>query len=168
MKRFVSYFFSILVFSMLFSACQRDDICSETTQTTPLLNIKFFNIENPGFAKNVNNLNIKAAGQDSSYFKSSVNSASISIPLKTNSQNLTYYFTLNSDTEGVTPNTDTLKFSYVPQDLYTNRACGYRVVFNGFQAFVIQENDNKNWIKNISLKTTNITHEDTTHLYIYH
>ena len=60
MKRYFAL--SFLVCLLCISSCQRDDICPETTQTTPKLVIEFFNFEDVDQPKDVRRLNVVAEG----------------------------------------------------------------------------------------------------------
>lgn len=168
-----------------FSGCQRDDICPETTQTTPKLVIEFRDFENPSEPKTVPNLNVRAIGEEESYFENAVSDTLVTIPLQT-SENLTIYeLTIHSnliedDEEGnddeennedddLEPNTDRINFSYATEEVYLGRACGYKVEFIEFSADVIGEGNEENWIENVEVQQPNdIVDETTTHLYIYH
>lgn len=155
----------IIVFSF-FTACERDDICPGATVTTPKLTIEFYDINNPSDTRNVRNLAVREIGKDTALLFSS--GSSIAIPLKTNAIETRYVFTLNALAEsgGLT---DTLRFSYSTEELYVNRACGFKVNFIDFRARL--ENTfttNKTWIRNIQARENIIEDESEIHLFIFY
>ena len=67
MKQFNYYF--LLILALLVSlGCQRDDICAESIETTPLLIIRFYDIEEPDELKAPQNLSIRSVDSDSTDF----------------------------------------------------------------------------------------------------
>ena len=54
--------FLLLLASFFLSGCEKDDICDETTPTTPKVVIEFFDTVATTTAKNVTNLKVTAAG----------------------------------------------------------------------------------------------------------
>jgi len=171
-----TYIFLLMVF-LIFSGCQKDDICSETTSTTPHLVIKFLNSENPSNTKAVTNLQVQEENLLEDYFETPINDTLIKIPLRTTANFTNYIFTLNApedpDAEigedDALPNEDHLDFSYGTVVEYVSRACGYQILFVGFEASRVSEESNTNWIESIEVQQPNeITNEIDTHLFIYH
>ncbi|MDQ7917418.1 DUF6452 family protein [Mesonia sp. MT50] len=168
----------LLVISLLFlSGCQKDDICPESTNTTPHLVIKFLDSENPLNIKEVTNLQVKEENSMKDYFETPVSDSLIKIPLRTTENFTNYIFTLNTpldpDAEiganDPLPNEDQLHFNYGTLVEYVGRACGYKTEFVAFEANRVNEEDDTNWIKSIEvLQPNDITNEFDTHLYIYH
>lgn len=168
MKKAVFTSFMIVVMLLLFISCERDDICAEATETTPKLLIEFFDVNNPGNPRNVRNLTtreIEKDAKDSLLFNST---STIAIPLKTDAIETSYVFNLNALAEsgGLT---DTLNFSYATNELYLNRACGFKVNFTDFRVELEnQENNTESWIRDIQVQENNIENELETHLYIFY
>lgn len=161
-------FTSFIVVSMflLFSSCERDDICAAATETTPKLVIEFFDVNNPSNPKNVRNLAIREIEKDTAILFNST--SSIAIPLKTDANETTYVFNLNAlaASGGLT---DTLSFSYDTSELYVNRACGFKVNFIDFRAEIENPTTNtENWISDIQVRENSIQNEFETHLYIFY
>lgn len=166
-------FFSLALGLMLLTSCQRDDICPESTVTTPQLRISFFDFEERDIPKPPANLRVKLSETDS-ILLNRVNVAEIRVPLRTN-QNLTEYdFILNAavlDDTGVDPtgNPDKLLFSYARNEIYINRACSYKVNYVDLNVDVQSEQDaNTIWIKEINIAEETIENETNTHIFIYH
>ena len=94
--------------------------------------------------------------------------STISIPLKTNAVETSYSFNLNAlaDSGGVT---DTLSFSYATEDVFVNRACGFKANFIDLRTRLqTNEATSGNWIQDILLQNNIIENEAETHLYIYY
>ncbi|GAA0872198.1 DUF6452 family protein [Gangjinia marincola] len=154
---------------LLVFGCQRDDLCPEDTPTTPSLNIDFLDFSNPAIAKNVSNLSIKAQNEDEflplgdegDTIISSTNS--ILIPLRTDNNTTVYDFIIN-DNEGNVVNVDQLIFNYNTKEIYINRACGFKVEYENFDAILTQ--DDNRWISSIDVIEDEIVDESITHVQI--
>lgn len=162
--------------SLAFTACQRDDICPASILTTPQVRISFFDFEEREIPKPPTNLLIKISGTNSldSVLYNRVNIAEITVPLRTNSDFTEYDFILNaavfdSTIVDTTENTDKIIFSYIRNEIYINRACGYKVNFLDLDAELIpaEENDST-WIGEIDIVLDTIQNETNPHIIIYH
>lgn len=173
-KKIIEYaIFSLALGLVLITSCQRDDICPESTDTTPQLRISFFDFEERDIPKPPANLRVQLSGTDS-ILLNRVNVADIRIPLRTD-QNLTQYdFILNAavldptdiDTTG---NPDRVLFAYARDEIYINRACSYKVNFIDLNVDLQPEQDASTfWIKEINLAEETIENETDTHIFIYH
>jgi hypothetical protein len=161
-------FLILLVLSVTFSSCEKDDICDAATETTPKLIIEFYDILNPTVLKKVTNLAVKEVGSTSVL---SFNSESeIQLPLKTNEDITKYSLILNS-TDVTIDNEDFLQFNYTRQNIFVSRACGYKTIFtlDPTTAYIKTETSTPDgyWIRNITVETSNITTENETHIKIY-
>jgi len=158
----------LLVLSMSFSSCEKDDICDAATETTPKLIIEFYDILNPTVLKKVTNLEVKEDGIAS--VLSFTDKSKIELPLKTNEDSTKYSFILNS-TDVTTANEDFLQFNYTRQNIFVSRACGYKTIFtlDPTTPFIKTETSTPDgyWIQNITVETSNITTENETHIKIY-
>lgn len=168
------HFFTILVTCIfLLIGCERDDICAESTPTTPKAIITFFDVANPQTPKSVTNLRIIGEGEPEPL--STVNiitSDSIAIPLRTNAMETRYIFYKNyeEDADGniTGGNPDTVIITYATEQIYVSRACGFKTVFKNY--LVEAEDDGDNWILT-SLRAediTNIENENQAHINIRH
>ena len=168
MKKLISLTIFILT-AMLFSNCEKDDICDENTPTTPLLVIDFYDVANPTVAKNVTNLGIVADGvtEPLGIFN---NVSTISIPLRTIEDITAYSFILNS-TNLTLFNEDKITFNYTRNNIFISRACGYKTQFilDGTSGAVRTDAATPDglWIQNIAINQANILSEDETHVNIY-
>ena len=157
----------LLFFTTLFLwGCTRDDICPEDTQTTPLLVIKFKDISNPSQVKAVSNLRITLANTSQTEVVTARTDTLYKIPLSPTATSVDYNFTKGY--EETTPNTDAFNITYQRgEDIYINRACGFRTSFTDIEA-TIQAEGSANWMLGKSINNTTVENEDTTHITIFH
>ena len=153
----------------LSSSCERDDICAENTQTTPMLIIKFIEDGTVSDIRQPNELQVQAIGFDS-IINFTTNQDSIMIPLRTNASLTDFVFTINSDvTEGDTavPNADTLSFQYTVVEDFLSSACGFIANYNGLTSSSASDDDDE-WIDNIIIEEENVINETVAHVLIFH
>jgi hypothetical protein len=166
MKKLILF---LLVLSMSFSSCEKDDICDAATETTPKLIIEFYDILNPTVLKKVTNLAVKEIGITSAVIPF-ISESKIQLPLKTNEDLTKYSFILNS-TDVTIDNEDFLQFNYTRQNIFVSRACGYKTIFtlDPTTPFIKTETSTPDgyWIQNITVETSNITTENEIHIKIY-
>ena len=153
------------------SSCERDDICAESTPTTPLLKITFFDADNPSELKAPNNLSIMAEGQadmEEPFLTTSLDS--ISIPLRTGVDITETVFTLtiNSLADDTEPlNIDVLTLAYIQEEEFVSKACGFRIIYTELTEQNSPEEDGA-WIQDIELQTFTVEDETEAHIYIFH
>lgn len=147
----------------LFSGCQKDDICPGATETTPLLNIEFYNAETPDALKIVQNLMIIAL-ESTDTLLGPTSTTEVSIPLKTNQSFTEYRFITNSGTED--ENEDVVRFDYNPSPDYINRACGFKVNF--LDLTLRRDMGEDSWIQSDDVLIETIENEDTLHVTFTH
>ena len=162
MKNF-SKIFPIFLLAQLLVSCQRDDICPESTEVTPLLIIEFYDREDLTRLKAVQNLIVHATGEEDTLL-GPVTTNGIQIPLRTNQNFTEYRFIRNSG--GETENIDTITFSYTPSPEYVNRACGFIVSYNGIDSNI--HGDGENWLLQDFILQNNIENETEAHISITH
>ena len=158
-------FFGILTACsfLVLSSCQKDDICAEGTETTPLLQIEFFNAESPETLKVVPGLTIIAVGEEEPLIGPTTTN-NISIPLRTDQSFTEYRFIMNSGTD--TENEDIIRFDYLPTPDYVNRACGFKIDF--LELTLNKGSDEDNWIISETVNIEDIRNEAETHISITH
>jgi len=160
--------FTLLLLTLLFSGCEKDDICTE--DTTPRLVLEFYDISNPANLKNVVNLKVKGEGALPNVDLGTFNAESkIKLPLNPTTNSVKYSLILNSTSPSA--NEDFLEFNYATQTVYVSRACGYKTIYqlNAVDG-VVQTNaaiPDVSWMKNITIQTNAITTENETHIKIY-
>ncbi|MDX1271763.1 DUF6452 family protein [Bizionia paragorgiae] len=172
----------LLVLTLTLS-CERDDICSGETPTTPRLIISFLdlttiNLENP---KNVNFFRVETVDdlRVLDVYNGTAAADSVILPLKTTDSITQYrmykdYAISNNGTPNdpsddfITGNPDVITIEYATEDVYVSKACGYKSIFKNITITV--EDDGDNWIEVIQSVNDNqtIENEDTPHFNIFH
>ena len=160
-----------------FGACEKDDICIDGD--TPLLVIRFYDVDNPTELKDVTDFRIVGVGQNTTVTTVSdrTDTDSIAIPLKVTENTTGFYFISNSsdvettDSSGETitvegGDLDTLYFNYSRIDKFVSRACGYIANYEDLTSDLKTETDN--WIKDIEIVTPLVENSTAAHVKIYH
>ncbi|MDT0650621.1 DUF6452 family protein [Autumnicola edwardsiae] len=173
MKSFYSEkIFIALATILLFAGCQRDDICPASTQTTSLLVIRFYDVENRDTPQAPINLRIKAV-EDTSVLMLNVNQDSLAIPLRTDQDITSYEFTFNyaeeEDPESPVEenNTDIIDFYYARDQEYINRACSFKINYSGLNAR-IDPGDDAAWISDFVIEQEEVENENNAHISFYY
>ncbi|TBX67569.1 hypothetical protein EZL74_09880 [Flavobacterium silvisoli] len=159
----------VLLIAFSFSACEKDDICTE--ETTPRLILEFYDISNPANTKNVVSLKVKGSGAfddlDLGVFSGE---SKIKLPLNPTATTTKYSLILNSANTTLA-NEDFIEFNYTTQTVYVSRACGYKTTYQlNNQDGVVQSNaasPDVPWIQNLTIQTNSITTENETHIKVY-
>jgi len=157
----------LLLLTITFSSCEKDDIC--TDETTPRLVLEFYDISNPSNLTNVLNLKVTGEGQTELGTYNGVNK--VELPLDITNDITKYSLILNS-ASSTGANEDFLQFNYTRQNVFVSRACGYKTIFelNATPNGVIKTDSTTPdgfWIQDINIVTTNIETENETHIKIY-
>jgi hypothetical protein len=164
---------ALIIVLSVFISCEKDDICSADTGTTPMLVLRFYDIAAEEETKAVPNLLVYGLNDVNEIVLfdhiglTASNKDSIAIPLRTDA-NLTR-FVLHRDFENddfETGNFDIITAIYDREDVYVSRACGYKEIFNNLTLNL--ETDSDNWVINSEILNTTITNEITAHVKIYH
>lgn len=176
------YGFLFTIISLLTISCQRDDICAESVETTPLLIIRFYDIEERDDLKAPQNLSIRSTDSDSTNFVINTGGPSpipyyrfsrdsVAIPLKTNSDLTQYVFTLNTAAEDSTAANsglrDTISFTYGRDEEYINRACAYKISYVGLKVNIEGGEDGANWIQDVQIEEPNVEDQNQAHVSIF-
>ena len=166
MKQFI-YLFLIVIFS-----CEKDDICSDTKQTTPRIVLEFYNNESPEDTLDVPEL--LAVGLDRGNTEIPITNelimtrSMIALPLKTNDTQATFILFENYGVEEgvVSGNRDTITITYQTNNVYVSRACGYKTNFTIETVSITEDSDQ--WIRDSDILITEITNENEIHVKILH
>jgi hypothetical protein len=171
MKRILA----LLLITICFSSCEKDDICAE--ETTPRLILEFYDVTNPTVKKNVTSLKVTGYKTDNyTLLTDSLDTFSgvskIELPLRITEDVTKYSLILNSTSTSVLPNEDLLQFKYTRQNVYVSRACGYKTIFtlNNSPNGVIRTDNvipESFWMQNINIQTTNINTENEVHIKVF-
>jgi hypothetical protein len=180
--------FFILFITLVLISCERDDICAESTETTPRLKIEFYDASSVDDLKSVPRLTLYGEGlvmdemgtpiepiasSDATIaFNENVNAADLPLQIGTENTVITSRFVLEKDSNlrlddtGVS-NIDILEISYTPEFAYVSRACGYKSIFTNLTVTLVADADN--WISNnIEITETTVENENTVHVRIFH
>ncbi len=159
-------FFILII--LAFKGCTKDDICPEGTAITPKMIVTFYDKANPLLKKKVNLLSVLTDNLDSTAVVKYQNTDSIAIPLNTGSDTTKYLFKRSvisgSDT---LVNIDRVSFIYQRNDIYVNRACGFRTEYTNLSGQLENEGPN-NWITQITVNKQSVIHEDSAHITMLH
>jgi hypothetical protein len=181
--------FILLLIIVGISSCERDDICAETTATTPSLIITFYDVSDQEESKNVALL--KAFGMDDDDVAIDIseidgtNTDSIVLPLRTDVNETRFIlhraYEANEDEDPDNPdddftgNPDTISITYDREEVYVSRACGYKTIFKNFIFTIEEETDDPdddfgNWMLQFTVEALNntIENEATAHINIFH
>ena len=157
----------LLVLSIFFSSCEKDDICDANTPTTPKVVIEFYDVANPTTLKNVTNLGVIAHGFTNGFGFTAV--SKIKVPLKTFQDSSILHFIQNGSMDPTTDdNLDEITFNYSRKTVFVSRACGFKTLFalNTTNPITVTP-DSNNWIQSVIVSQPNIENEDETHIKIY-
>ena len=174
----------LLLLLLTTASCEKDDICPESTPTTPKLILRFYDISNQDDTKNITSLGVTSLDENGETFVlagfNGVTTDSISLPLRiqTTAENITrftFYKDFAIDDKG-TPNDpsddiysgnpDVITFAYKREDIYVSRACGFKTIFS--ELIVTVESDGDNWIINPLILNRTIENEISAHVKILH
>ncbi|WP_298494896.1 DUF6452 family protein [uncultured Algibacter sp.] len=161
-------------------SCERDDICPDSTPTTPRLIIDFLDATDPDVFKNVFDLVVIGVDNDdylSDYIFTDTDD--VVLPLKT-TDNTTEYILVsgasvnNNDTPDDTSddfidgNQDRIVINYSREQVFVSRACGFKTIFKNVTLTIVDDGDN--WMLSREPLTDNQSVEDetTTHFNISH
>lgn len=177
MKKFKYFIIPSLVFCVTFFNCEKDDICSESTETTPKMHVVFYDIAIPSdnTPKNVSKLRVMGVGHPDPNvlpgYDGSKDAAEVYLPLKTTANSTQYVLHQGykvDENNNVLGNPDTINISYVRKEVFVSRACGYKTIFEN--VVITVEDDGNKWIKLVQAENDNQTveHETDIHYKIYH
>ncbi|MCK0146856.1 DUF6452 family protein [Arenibacter sp. F26102] len=151
-----------------FGACEKDDICVDGD--TPLMVIRFYDVDNPTVLKKATKFRIVGVGQNTTVTTVSdrTDLDSISIPLKVTEDSTGFYFIKNSaDVDSLeVGDLDTLYFNYTRKNIFVSRACGYITNYDDLSSDLQTETDN--WIKDIEIVNPLVENSTEAHVKIFH
>ena len=181
MKYFKILIIPILFIVILSISCERDDLCSETTPTTPRLIIDLYNAANPDNKKNA--FDLVVGGIDNDFILQDYNivdTNQIILPLKTDDNTTEFVLIIDAFiNDNGTPddssddyydgsNQDVITINYSREQVFVSRACGYKTIFKNVTLTI--QDDGDNWMLSRQPVTDNQSVEDETaaHFTITH
>lgn len=147
---------------LIFSSCEKDDICVENDSV--YVNLVFYNSEDGSTAKSVSGFSLLDlnGGIIQNYDNTTV--AAIALVLPTGQSSYDLILQKRTEVDGLTINTnDTLNFSYTPKATYVSRACGYIRTYTDLSI-----NSTSNWISGVVVITPEINSNNNEHVAILH
>lgn len=183
MKKLNIFIFTIAI---LLIGCERDDICAESTPTTPQLLIEFYDVASPDDLKSVPRLTVYGEGlpdpdppettvDETIVFNTNTNAIALPLLIGDEGTITTSRFVLEQNTnlridedDTTQSNVDIIEISYSSEFLYVSRACGYKSIFNNLDVNLSDAVDGTFWISNIEVVETTIENENTIHVRILH
>ena len=158
----------LLLFSIFYN-CERDDICPESTATTPKLIIRFYDFTEQTETLRVLALQVQGTDSDEIY-QNATTTDSLTLPLKTfdNTTSFVLHKEYALDNNGnISGNKDTVNIEYGTEEVYVSRACGYKTIFNDVRFTVVDDDDN--WITLIQFDNPlTVDNETAAHVQIFH
>lgn len=185
--------FASLIFIISLQNCERDDICAETTATTPRLSVEFYDATELEDLKEVPRLTLYGEGlvvdengedidptessEATIVFNTNVNSALLPLQVAIDDESfVTTRYVLEKDTnlrlddsDEDDSNKDIIEITYQTEFVYVSRACGYKSIFKNLLATLIT--DENNWISSVEVVDgieAIIENEATVHVRINH
>lgn len=162
----------LLLFICIAFSCERDDICSQDTPTTPSVIIEFRDNSLNNNPKNVSRLRVEDFNNSTRVLESYnvVTEDQMILPLKTDTNETKYrvYRDYANNDGTITGNEDIITIQYSNTQVYVSRACGYKNTFENVE--IIIEDDLDNWMLFAAPENDNqsVTNEDETHFTIRH
>ncbi len=168
--------------------CERDDICAETTATTPRLLIEFYDATSRDDLKSVPRLTLYGetlvtdpiiASEATLVFNTNENSAELPLKIEPEEgESITITrFVLEKDTnrrldgnDATESNIDIIEIMYTSESVYVSRGCGYKSIFNDLNVD-LDPIDVDTWISSIEVVETietTVENENTVHVRIFH
>lgn len=187
--RYIKLSIILLVFIVAATqvSCERDDLCPETTQTTARLVMEAFDVSLPDDSKNIFGLRIEGIDDNGDGIGvldgyNIVTSSDLILPLRTDSDVTKYkvhrdYAYDDNDTPDdtsddiISGNEDIITITYIREEVFVSRACGYRTIFNNVQIRIdVDGVDDDEWIRSIQTENDNqiVENEAEAHFTLLH
>ena len=157
--------------------CESDDICPESTLTTPRLIVTFYDEENPQERKNIESLGVYIVKNNELMLISEINGIntdSIAIPLRDDESVSNFKFCKDfSEDVTVIPSglPNHVYFDYEINETFISRACGFINNYNLSIALPYDPLDTSgptNWISELIILNNSVTNENQSHVKILH
>ena len=142
MKKITLYISLISLSLLTFLSCEKDDICIE--ENTPLLIIRFFDINNPNEYKKVIRLKVQIEGIDGDYINETITQLtdSIAIPIKVTEDITRFKLILfGNDEDDTNDNEDVFDLNYTREDVFVSRSCGYKTLYYDVKTTLVNDGE---------------------------
>ena len=167
----------ILIVSIIFlTGCEKDDICPESTQTTPRLVITFYDIDNTQERKNVESLAVYAVRDNELVLIediSGITTDSIAIPLRNDIGVSNFKFIKNYSLENdvMFGDSNHIYIDYEINDVFISRACGFIANYSITTLLnydLMADPPITGWITGYEIINSTVTNENQSHVKILH
>ena len=166
--------FKLIILTMSFLiiiSCEKDDICPDSTQTTPQLVVTFYDALDPQQSKIVESLAVYAI-KDSELILieniNGINTDSIAIPLRNDIGASNFRFIRNYSVENdiIFGDFSHIYIDYEMTDVFISRACGF--ITNYSLLSILNDNYAGTWITESEIVNPVVTNENQAHVKILH
>ena len=166
--------FKLIILTMSFLiiiSCEKDDICPDSTQTTPQLVVTFYDALDPQQSKIVESLAVYAI-KDSELILieniNGINTDSIAIPLRNDIGAAEFSFIRNYSVENniIFGDLSHIYIDYEMTDVFISRACGF--ITNYSLLSILNDNYADTWITESEIVNPVVTNENQAHVKILH
>ena len=166
----------LLTMSFLIISCEKDDICPDSTQTTPQLVVAFYDALDPQQSKTVESLAVYAI-KDSELILieniNGINTDSIAIPLRNDIGVSNFRFIKNYSVEGniIFGDLNHVYIDYEMTDIFISRACGFITNYSILSLVpydILQDPPVIGWIDGYEIVNPIVTNENQAHVKILH
>ena len=157
--------------------CESDDICPESTLTTPRMIITFYDVNNPEERKNVESLGVYIVKNSELTLINEINGVntdSIAIPLRDDESVSNFKFCKDFSKDiTVIPSglPNHLYVDYEINERFISRACGFINNYNLSLALPydpLNTSSSTNWISDVIILNDSINNENQSHVKILH
>ena len=159
---------------LIIISCEKDDICPDSTQTTPQLIVTFYDVLDPQQSKIVESLAVYAV-KDSELILieniNGVNTDSIAIPLRNDIGVSNFKFIKNYSVENdiIFGDQNHIYIDYEISDVFVSRACGFLANYSiSSLILVLQDYPIVEWIGGYEIVNPIVTNENQAHVKILH
>lgn len=152
MKKTISF---LLLLIIIFTACEKDDFCTQNPITNKSLILQFYDDTDRTTIKSATALYVWAEGKEDSLFVN-IETDSLVIPLNANSNQTIYNFSKNNVVEQFT-------IDYNTEYEYISRSCGFKTIFNE-----LEFSPSYAWITDFTTIETTLENQDVAHVQIFH
>ena len=156
---------------LIIISCEKDDICPDSTQTTPQLVVTFYDALDPQQSKIVESLAVYAI-KDSELILieniNGINTDSIAIPLRNDIGASNFRFIRNYSAENniIFGDLSHIYIDYEMTDVFISRACGF--ITNYSLLSILNDNYADTWITESEIVNPVVTNENQAHVKILH
>jgi len=166
----------VILSIIIISSCEKDDICSETTQTTPQLIITFYDAADIEQSKTVESLAVYAIKNSELILIENINGIntdSIAIPLRNDIGVSNFKFIKNYSIEDdiIFGDINHVYIDYEINDVFISRACGFIANYSITTLLpydIMQDPPVSGWINGHEIATPIVTNENQAHVKILH